>query len=124
MEQIRLDTVTPRAAPRNSFVFFSREGQKVVDNIGECLYNTRIKKIKQEINSCNNDPYGNWKYVMTDNQFELLLMHGGMMHDGVSSDEAISMILMMKEPAEDVAWLIKKVKGGKNARSTNENASR
>lgn len=61
---------------------------------------------------------------MSNNQFELLLIHGGMMHDGLSSDEAIGMILMMKEPAEDVAWLIKKVKGGRNARITNENAGR
>jgi hypothetical protein len=61
---------------------------------------------------------------MTDNQFELLLMHGGMMHDGLSSDEAISMILMMKEPAEDVAWLIKKVKGGKNVSSRDGFTSR
>ena len=33
------------------------------------------------------------------------------MHDGVSSDAAIALILMMEEPAEDISWLIKKVKG-------------
>ena len=61
---------------------------------------------------------------MSNNQFELLLIHGGMMHDGLSSDEAIGMILIMKEPAEDVAWLIKKVKGDKNVSSTDGFTSR
>ena len=46
LEQITLDTVTPRAAPRNSFALFSRIPQKVVDKKGKCLYNTRIRKIK------------------------------------------------------------------------------
>ena len=50
---------------------------------------------------------------MTMNQFDLLLMHGGMMHDGLSSDEAIAAIMIMEEPAEDIAWLIKRVKGKK-----------
>ena len=50
---------------------------------------------------------------MTENQFELLIMHGGMMQDGMSSDEAIAAILIMKESAEDIAWLIKRVKGKK-----------
>ena len=48
---------------------------------------------------------------MTMNQFDLLLMHGGMMHDGLSSDEAIAAIMIMEEPAEAIAWLIKRVKG-------------
>ena len=51
---------------------------------------------------------------MTTNQFDLLLMHGGMMHDGLSSDEAIAAIMIMEEPAEDIAWLIKRVKGKGN----------
>jgi len=51
---------------------------------------------------------------MTMNQFDLLLMHGGMMHDGLSSDEAIAAIMIMEEPAEDIAWLIKRVKGKGN----------
>jgi len=51
---------------------------------------------------------------ITTNQFDLLLMHGGMMHDGLSSDEAIAAIMIMEEPAEDIAWLIKRVKGKKN----------
>lgn len=48
---------------------------------------------------------------MTDDQFTLLMLHAGMMRDGMSSDAAIALILMMEEPAEDVSWLIKKVKG-------------
>jgi len=48
---------------------------------------------------------------MTINQFDLLLMHGGMMHDGMSSEEAIVLIMIMDEPIEDVTWLIEKVKG-------------
>lgn len=51
---------------------------------------------------------------ITTNQFDLLLMHGGMMQDGLSSDEAIAAIMIMEEPAEDIAWLIKRVKGKKN----------
>jgi len=51
------------------------------------------------------------KKQMTDNQFELLLIHGGMMHDGLSSEEAIVLIMIMDEPIEDVTWLIEKVKG-------------
>ena len=51
---------------------------------------------------------------ITTNQFDLLLMHGGMMHDGLSSDEAIAAIMIMEEPAEDIAWLIKRVKGKGN----------
>ncbi len=43
---------------------------------------------------------------MTINQFDLLLMHGGMMQDGMSSEEAIVLIMIMDEPIEDVTWLI------------------
>tara|TARA_B100000678_G_scaffold47646_1_gene37341 strand:- start:126 stop:317 length:192 start_codon:yes stop_codon:yes gene_type:complete len=46
---------------------------------------------------------------MTINQFDLLLMHGGMMHDGLSSDEAIAALMIMEEPAEDINWLIKQL---------------
>ena len=52
---------------------------------------------------------------MTENQFELLMMHGGMMQDGMSSDQAIAAILIMEEPAEDIAWLIKRVKQQKTS---------
>jgi len=55
-----------------------------------------------------------WSIAMTENQFELLLMHGGMMHDGMSSDEAIAALMIMKEPMKDIEWLIKRVKKGKD----------
>ena len=64
------------------------------------MYNIRIFRKEQE-----------QKKKMTDNQFTLLMLHAGMMQDGMSSDAAIALILMMEEPAEDVSWLIKKVKG-------------
>jgi len=48
---------------------------------------------------------------MTDNQFTLLMLHAGMMQDGMSSEGAIALILMMGYSDEDVSWLIKKVKG-------------
>ncbi len=43
---------------------------------------------------------------MTDNQFELLMMHGGMMHDGLSSDAALAQILIMKFDMDDYWWLV------------------
>ena len=51
---------------------------------------------------------------MTNNQFELLIMHGGMMQDGMSSRQAIAAIIAMGEPAGDIVWLIKRV-GGENS---------
>jgi len=51
---------------------------------------------------------------MTNNQFELLIVHGGMMQDGMSSRQAIAAIIAMGEPAEDIVWLIKRV-GGENS---------
>lgn len=48
---------------------------------------------------------------MTENQFELLIMHGGMMQDGLSSDQALAQIMIMDEPVEDILWLIKRLKG-------------
>jgi hypothetical protein len=52
---------------------------------------------------------------MTENQFELLIIHGGMMREGLSSDEALAAIIIMGEPAEDINWLIKRVKGEKTS---------
>ena len=53
---------------------------------------------------------------MTANQFDLLLMHGGMMQDGLSSEEAIALIVLMEEPVEDIRWLVKQLnrRGKKN----------
>jgi hypothetical protein len=46
---------------------------------------------------------------MTDNQLILLMICSGMMEEGLSSEEAIALILLMEEPAEDVSWLIERV---------------
>tara|TARA_E500000331_G_scaffold332727_1_gene356150 strand:- start:172 stop:330 length:159 start_codon:yes stop_codon:yes gene_type:complete len=51
---------------------------------------------------------------MTENQFELLIMHGGMMHDGMSSDEAIAALMVMEEPMKDIEWLILRLKKGED----------
>ena len=72
---------------------FYGKREKIVDNGVKSLYNGHINREDR----------------MTNNQFELLIMHGGMMHEGMSSNEAIAAILLMKEPAEDVAWLIKHI---------------
>lgn len=42
---------------------------------------------------------------MTENQFELLIIHGGMMQDGMSSAEAITAIRIMQHTPEDIEWL-------------------
>lgn len=47
---------------------------------------------------------------MTKNQFELFIMHGGMMQEGMSSEQAIAAIIAMGEPAEDIVWLINRLK--------------
>ena len=46
---------------------------------------------------------------MTDSQFELFLMHGGMMSEGLKSNEALAFIVrsQLANP-EDVAWLVEK----------------
>ena len=43
---------------------------------------------------------------LTDNQFELLMIHGGMMYDGLSSDAALAQILIMKFDMDDYWWLV------------------
>ena len=42
---------------------------------------------------------------MTENQFALLIIHGGMMQEGMSSDEAITAIRIMQHTPEDIEWL-------------------
>jgi hypothetical protein len=61
---------------------------------------------------------------MTDNQWELLVMHSGMIMDGLSSTEAIALIILMEEPAEDIMWLVQKLKGDKNVSSRDGFTSR
>ena len=46
---------------------------------------------------------------MTENQFELLIIHGGMMQEGMSSDEAITAIRIMQHTPEDIEWLENKI---------------
>ena len=43
---------------------------------------------------------------LTNNQFEMLMMHSGMMHDGLSSDAALAQILIMKLDMDDYWWLV------------------
>ena len=46
---------------------------------------------------------------MTDSQFELFLMHGGMMTEGLKSNEALAFIVRSQlATPEDVAWLVEK----------------
>ena len=47
---------------------------------------------------------------MTDNQFDLFILHGGMMREGMSSDEAIAAIVAMDEPIEDIQWLVERLR--------------
>tara|TARA_B100002019_G_scaffold261652_1_gene248555 strand:- start:407 stop:598 length:192 start_codon:yes stop_codon:yes gene_type:complete len=44
---------------------------------------------------------------MTDSQFELFMMHSGMMAEGLKSEEALAFILRAQlATAEDIAWLV------------------
>ena len=44
---------------------------------------------------------------MTDSQFELFIMHGGMMSEGLKSEEALAFILRAElATAADIAWLV------------------
>ena len=53
---------------------------------------------------------------MTDNQFNLLMMHGGMMQAGLSSEAALSMIIFMHEDAGDIVWLKDYLKASADAK--------
>ena len=43
---------------------------------------------------------------MTDDQFEMLMVHSGMMQDGLSSEQALAHILIMQYAMEDYWWLV------------------
>ena len=44
---------------------------------------------------------------MTDTQFDLFLIHGGMMSEGLKSEVALAFILRSKlATPEDIAWLV------------------
>lgn len=45
---------------------------------------------------------------MTNSQFELFVMHSGMMQEGLKSEEALAYIIRAKlATPEDIAWLSK-----------------
>ena len=46
---------------------------------------------------------------MTDSQFEVFMMHGGMTSEGLKSEEAIALILEMGMASEDIAWLMRHI---------------
>ena len=52
---------------------------------------------------------------MTNNQFNLMIMHGGMMRDGLNSEEALSMLIFMQEPSGDIIWLKEYLKASAEA---------
>ena len=44
---------------------------------------------------------------MTDSQFDLWMIHGGMMAEGLKSEEALAFIIRSQlATPEDVAWLV------------------
>ena len=44
---------------------------------------------------------------MTNSQFELFIMHSGMMQEGLKSEEALAFILSTNlSTAADIAWLV------------------
>jgi len=46
---------------------------------------------------------------MTDSQFELFMIHGGMMSEGLKSNEALSFIMRAElATAADIAWLVER----------------
>ena len=46
---------------------------------------------------------------MTDKQFDLFIMHGGMMQEGLKSEEALAFLLRMGEDAGYIAWLVERL---------------
>ena len=54
---------------------------------------------------------------MTDRQFDILMMHSGMMQDGVKSSEVIAYLTLMGESVEDILWLTNHVKASARARA-------
>ena len=46
---------------------------------------------------------------MTDSQFEVFMMHGGMMSEGLKSEEALAFLIRMGTDAGDITWLVEKL---------------
>lgn len=61
--------------------------------------------------------YNFWETTkMTKQQFEMLIIHAGMLQDGCSSEGAIAYIMLMNDfEATDIAWLINKVGAAKKS---------
>ena len=57
---------------------------------------------------------------MTNRQFDILMMHSGMMQDGVKSSEAIAYLTLMGESTEDILWLTNHVKASAEARKATQ----
>ena len=57
---------------------------------------------------------------MTDRQFDILMMHSGMMQDGLASSEAIAYMTLMGESTENILWLINHVKASVEARKATQ----
>ena len=57
---------------------------------------------------------------MTDRQFDILMMHSGMMQDGVSSSEVIAYLTLMSESTEDILWLTNHVRASAKAREATQ----
>ena len=57
---------------------------------------------------------------MTDRQFDILMMHSGMMQDGVKSSEVIAYLTLMGESTEDILWLTKHVKASVRAKEATQ----
>ena len=57
---------------------------------------------------------------MTDRQFDILMMHSGMMQDGVKSSEVIAYLTLMGESTENILWLVNHVKASVEARKATQ----
>ena len=57
---------------------------------------------------------------MTNRQFDILMMHSGMMQDGVKSSEVIAYLTLMGESVEDILWLTNHVKASAEARKATQ----
>ena len=83
----------PRPPRESSFAFLTKE-KIILDFYLRLADNTLIV----------------WKgKKMTDKQFELFLMHGGMMSEGLKSEEALAFLIRMGTDAGDITWLVEKL---------------
>ena len=57
---------------------------------------------------------------MTDRQFDILMMHSGMLQDGLASSEAIAYMTLMGESTENIVWLVNHVRASEKAREATQ----